>query len=122
VRFDPAKLTIDPSDYAFATSTGSVNHPNDTPGATTVTQVPNGVARDCNSNFSTLGKANDDLTGLPFAVEAKTVWTSGGYKAAGSATASVDAKTVQINGGGYCGWEAVGGDWLGGSPIYLVYR
>jgi len=75
LAFDPDTLLVDTADFAFATSKGSVNHPNDTPGGLVVTRVPYGVARDCAAPSSTLGTANIDLTGLPFEVDlAATKW------------------------------------------------
>jgi hypothetical protein len=108
VRFDSVALSIIPNDFRFSTSTGSVPHES-------TTQVPYGVARDCSQLSIALGVANVDLRGLAFA--AIPNWSLGGYLPFGTATASAFNQVVSISGGGACGWNAPGGDRLGGIPI-----
>ena len=77
--------------------------------------MPYGVARDCAVTGTALGIANVDLRGLPFA--AIPNWSLGGFKPLGSTTPSGFNQVVSITGGGECGWNAPGGDRLGGTPI-----
>jgi hypothetical protein len=101
VRFDPATLTIDNSDYTFSSSTGFVNHEN-------TTQVPYGVARDCRSNFSMTGNAYLDLRGLPFTIVNN--WATNGFNPGGVQTFTSTSQVAHITGGGFCGWDAPNGN------------
>jgi len=110
VRFDPEAIAIIPSDFRFSASTGYVTHEN-------TTQVPYGVARDCSQMNKALGIGNVDLRGLPFAVIPN--WTLGGYVPFGMTTITAFYQSVDITGGGSCGWNAPGGDRNGGTTIPL---
>lgn len=96
LRVDPATLTVDIGDLAFASSTGSLRH-----GSTTVTSMPYGVAMSCTARAD--GVADIDLRDTPFRVD--DAFAAGGFNAAGTATVSPAGQTVDLRGGGYCGWE-----------------
>jgi hypothetical protein len=97
LRFDPATLTIDPTDYQFSQSTGYI------PGWNW-THVAYGSAGDCAGGWSQTGRANVNLMTLPFAVTA--TWQLSGYIPAGSATMSQNNQVVDATGGGICGGES----------------
>ncbi|WNG54701.1 hypothetical protein F0U59_07860 [Archangium gephyra] len=63
--------------------------------------VSYGMAGDCSAPNSSAGRANVDLTGLPFVVTAN--WSTNGYYAAGGSTRSSNDQVVDISGGGFCG-------------------
>ncbi len=123
IRIDPNNLIVDIGDLTFATSTGALT-PN---GGGSVTAVPYAVAGDCAGVGTGTGVANIDLTDLPF--EVKSVFATEGYNPAGSAngtaltpntlTQLVQAKVVNLTGGGYCG--ATGPDGFSSSVIYWLY-
>jgi hypothetical protein len=62
IRIDPTTLLVDIGDLTFATSTGQIN----TGSNQYLTEVPYGVAADCNCNY--WGLTNIDLRGTPFEV------------------------------------------------------
>ncbi|HEX5752228.1 MAG TPA: GON domain-containing protein [Archangium sp.] len=66
-----------------------------------------GEAGDCVAFNSSTGKANVDLSGLPFAVSA--TWKTAGWYAAGGYTKSSNDQIVNVSGGGFCGATAVDG-------------
>lgn len=72
------------------------------------------MAGDCSGLNSSAGRANVDLTGLPFVVTA--TWSTNGYYAAGGATRSSNNQIVDISGGGYCGNTSANG------PFTVSYR
>jgi hypothetical protein len=104
VRIDPGTLTVDIGDLTFATSTGQLDH-----GGDVVTTMPYGVAMSCDGTASGVGRI--DLTGTAFQVA--DTFTVGGFDASGSATTSADNRTVDLAGGGYCGW-------ISPSPYYYA--
>ncbi|WP_375768937.1 GON domain-containing protein [Archangium gephyra] len=100
VRLDPVAMTLDMNDIQFATSTGSI------PGWNKY-YAAYGEAGDCVAPYSSTGKSNVDLRGLPFAVSA--AWKTEGYAAAGGATKSANDQVVNATGGGHCGVTSVNG-------------
>ncbi|RJS25664.1 hypothetical protein DRW03_04045 [Corallococcus sp. H22C18031201] len=118
VRIDPVTLQIDPGDRTFATSTGSVAH-----SQTTIASLPYGAAMDCLTSGSTAGVANLDFTGLPF-VAAPDQFAVNGFQSNGTTTYGGGGRTVDLTGGGYCGWNAVNGSNPLANPnkgLQLVY-
>ncbi|MFT3712682.1 MAG: hypothetical protein QM817_33955 [Archangium sp.] len=103
--FNPLTRRIDPNDFTFSTSSGSVTGgPFGTCGAAcTVNRWPAASTGDCVSNFSQTGTANLDLRGLPFAVSTRNAWTPVGFNPGGSSIQSIGAQVVAITGGGFCG-------------------
>ena len=67
IRLDPANLTVDVGDLRFATSTGSLVHP-DAGGDQTVLSMPYATAMGCEAGVAN-GTANVNLQGTPFAVD-----------------------------------------------------
>lgn len=102
LRIDPATLTVDIGDLTFATSTGRLQHSSKTRGPSSpfVTSMPYGVAMSCTARPD--GVANINLQGTPFVVE--DTFGIRGSNGSGSANVSQDKQTVDLNGGGYCGW------------------
>lgn len=98
VRIDPVTLLVDVSDQRFATSSGRLES-----SGTQVTSMPYGVAMSCTYGVSGLGSV--DLSGTAFRVAADA-FVVGGYNATGQASYSADARAVELQGGGYCGWIA----------------
>lgn len=96
IRIDPATLLVDISNQTFSVSSGTTYN-----GSTAVTSMPYGVAMSCDDTAS--GVANIDLGGTPFAV-ATSAFLQGGTDNQGAATYSNNNRTVNITGGGYCGW------------------
>lgn len=97
VRFNPAALTINPTDRTFATNNGGdrwfgANHFYDN-------DYGNASACGCDG---TQGTANIDLTGTPLTVAAGQ-FTVGG----GAAVYSSDNKIVDLTGGGCCGGTGI---------------
>jgi len=95
VRLNPATLTVDINDLTFATSSGSL-----TLGGLVVTSMPYAVAMSCDSGPSGVGRA--DLSGTAFTLAAS--YQVGGFNASGTAAVSGDNRSVDLAGGGYCGW------------------
>ncbi len=104
LRFDPATLRVDIGDLTFATSTGSLTHP-DQGGPQTVASMPYGVAMACNSGEWGDGAANVDLWGTPFAVDDAWVPLGTGSEFYGGAIFSGADQTVDITANGFCGWR-----------------
>lgn len=100
LRINPANLTVDVGDLAFASSTGYLKHSGSIP----VTSMPYGVAMSCTAPSQASGMGNIDLRYTPFQVN--NAFTVGGYKAKGSASVSQQNQVVNLAGGGYCGWIA----------------
>jgi hypothetical protein len=100
VRLDPVAMTLDMNDIQFSTSTGGI------PGWNKY-YAAFGEAGDCVAPTSSTGRANVDLSGLPFAVSA--TWKTAGWYAAGGYTKSSNDQIVNVTGGGYCGATAVDG-------------
>lgn len=128
LRIDPRSLLVDIDDLTFATSTGAINQ--GSPTGLLITSMPYAVAMDCQSFRWRVGRANIDLTGTPFEVNAdffingnwlgtalyttnstpdgEAIWldpegavTS---KVVGEAqTLPVTSKVVNLRGGGRCG-------------------
>lgn len=110
VRLDPVTLQVDPGDQTFSASTGSLTH-----GQTPVASMPYGAAMDCVDAASTTGVANLDFTGLPF-VAAPNQFTVSGYQPNGTTTYGGGGRTVDLTGGGYCGWNTIDG----ANPLFLI--
>ncbi|QSQ11366.1 GON domain-containing protein [Myxococcus landrumensis] len=109
VRLDPVTLLLNPSDVTFSTSTGQVTH-----GQATVASMPFGAAMDCAAAGSETGIGNVDFTGLPFVV-APNQFAVNGFQASGTIRYGGGGRTVDLTGGGYCGWS-----WMvGGNPLSL---
>lgn len=98
IRVDPATLQVDVSDQRFATSTGRLDS-----SGTEVTSMPYGVAMSC--AYGVVGRGNIDLSGTAFRVAADA-FVVGGYSASGEVAYSADSRSVDLQGGGYCGWIA----------------
>lgn len=121
VRFDPVALAIFGSDYTFSSSVGLVNHLDSEDGGV-IRRVPYGVARDCWDWGSSRGRANIELTDLPFTIDVnRSNWLRAGYRSGGFVNAQAGGRLLTVGGGGYCGWAAPSGDRFGNKPIYLVY-
>ncbi len=105
VRLDPATLTVDIGDLFFATSTGSLTHPDALLGNPTVTSMPYGTAMACNDGDGPDGTSNIDLRGTPFAVD--DTFTPEGTSSAshGGAVFSAADQVVNITANGFCGWR-----------------
>ncbi len=100
VRVDPATLMVDTSDQTFASSTGAT-----TINTTTVTSMSYAAGASCSPSAS--GPGNVDLRGTPF--QAKTgIFVVDGNEKAGIAVYTNNNQTVDIHGGGTCGWCAAG--------------
>ena len=112
VRFDPATLQIDASDFTFSTSSGHIGDP-----AEPLDRIPFGVARDCEGLSSPIGSANVDLRGLPFQVTSG--WTLSGTNPLGGAMPAFDQHVFFINGGGSCGAASPA---LAGPRLQLRYE
>jgi hypothetical protein len=105
LRFDPATLRVDIGDLTFATSTGSLTHPDTDAGPQTVESMPYGVAMACNSGEQGDGAANVDLWGTPFAVDDTWVPQGAGSEFYGGATFSGADQVVNVTANGFCGWR-----------------
>jgi len=120
VRIDLTKLTIDPNDETFATSTGS-----DPNAGNPLHSVDFGSAYSCQGSPSLLGTANIDLTGTPFAV-APNQFGIAGAGATGNVAYSSNNQVVNLQGEGFCGWAAPNGSYNpynagGAGSITVVY-
>lgn len=102
VRLDPVTLRVNVDDRTFASSSGIVYHGNVWENA--VTWMPFGSAMSCLGGWDSSGLGNVDLTGTPYYVD--SAFYPNGFLAAGSSTFSEDLQTVDITGGGYCGWNS----------------
>lgn len=98
LRFNPETLTVDTSDQTFAMSDGSLNHS----GAEPVTSMPYGVAMACGGGVK--GLANIDLRGTRFAIADSFQFR--GTASFGVMVADAEMQTIDIEGGGFCGWMA----------------
>lgn len=99
IRINPTTLSVDTADQTYSTSSGQVNR------GAPVKSMPYGTAADCEAPNSSLGVGNVDLTGTPFVV-APNQFVVGGFLPAGKTTYGPSGRTVDIKGGGYCGWNA----------------
>jgi hypothetical protein len=119
LRLDPATLLVDTNDQTFATSTGFLVHPFNTP----VYSMPYGSAMDCQDFFSSTGIANIDLTGTPFTVA--STFSVGGFVPNGSIATSSNGQVVDLTGGGFCGWASLDGSFdpfnQNGLPMQLAF-
>jgi hypothetical protein len=107
IRLDPARLLVDIGDQTFATSVGS----DCCIGSTVIRSLPYASASDCLFSFADTGRANVDLTGLPFIVNDTFVVRGANPK--GSVNGSVmfghgsqqtvSGQIVNLTGGGFCG-------------------
>ena len=86
LRFDPATLLVDIGDLSFATSTGSLTHPDAGPATRPSPRMPYGMAMACNSGV-TNGTANVNLQGTLFAID--DTWTPVGTDSAAHGGADV---------------------------------
>ncbi len=104
VRINPPSLMVDIGDRRFATSTGSLTHP-DINGSQVVTSMPYGVAMACNSDPDANGLANIDLRGTAF--EVNDTFTPEGITSAsfGGASFSASDQVVDVAANGNCGWR-----------------
>ena len=115
IRLDPANLTVDINDTLFASSTGSLNHPDGGLGNPLVTEMPYATAMGCDGTDN--GTANIDLQGTPFAVDDPFQTDDPGI---GGATFSALDQVVDLTGGGFCGWtQPTGGDFNPFNPDSL---
>ncbi len=109
IRIDPATLLVNVADQTFASSSGT----DCCIGPTPVVSMPYANAASC-VDWIADGRANVDLTGLPFTVD--DVFTVRGWFSAGSANSgtifvpwdffqsiAVQAPVVNLTGGGVCG-------------------
>jgi len=109
VAFDPQTLVVDVADPTFSTSTGGSSR--FTMAGSHLTSVPYAVAESC-SGF-TLGTANVDLVGTPFAIVNNFVLAG----EVGGVTLSSNNQVASVTGVGNCGGDAPLGD-VGGGPGY----
>jgi hypothetical protein len=116
IRLDPATLNVNTGDPLFSTSTGSLSHSPDT-----VTSMPYAAAMGCN----TLGLANIDLRGTPFAVPSNKIAIGGVSTGGASFTYSSANQVVNMYSRGYCGWVGPVGSYnpfnQNGAPLPLNY-
>lgn len=98
--FNPVTRRIDPNDFTFSSSAGSVT--GGPFGATVVSRWPAASCGDCNAGADT-GVANIDLRGLPFSIAATNRWIPAGFVPSGTAIASINTQVMDITGGGFCG-------------------
>ncbi|HEX2766966.1 MAG TPA: PxKF domain-containing protein [Candidatus Limnocylindria bacterium] len=99
IRLDPATLSVDVNDTTFASSAGSLTHPDLGLGNPTVIEMPYATAMGCDGTAN--GTANIDLQGTPFAVTDSFQQDDLGI---GGATLSAFDQVVDLTGGGGCGW------------------
>jgi len=106
IRFDPSSFLVDIADQTFAVSSGI----DCCIGPIPITSMPYATASDCLAPGSAQGKANVDLTGLPFIVD--DTFTVAGFDPLGCANGScggefasfpILAPVVDLTGGGFCG-------------------
>lgn len=103
LRIDPTTLVVDNDDLTFAvytqaTNVGCLNTKPGCPGGSSY-----GVAASCVTNFDASGRANIDLTGVPFHVATTNAFRHDGFTPAGGATIDRARKVVELTGGGDCG-------------------
>jgi hypothetical protein len=109
VRLDIETLTVDPSDFTFSyvasddATRGCWEAESGT--CQTAVSTPWGTAANCawpdpRSN----GRANIDLRGTGFSLDASTTFAAGGWEAYGSATIPQNRRFANLSGGGTCGW------------------
>jgi hypothetical protein len=103
LRIDPATLTVDIGDLTFATTTGRLQHSSVTRGPSSpfVTGMPYATAMSCTGRQDD-GLANINLKGTPFVVD--DTFVPQAFAGGGTAAVSQDKQTVDLVGGGYCGW------------------
>lgn len=101
VRLDPQSLRVDVSDLRFAhtRTQGRITHAQQT-----VQAMPYATAMACDAPGLALGQGRIDLRGTPFAVDSHFV--AQGYLPEGQAVPDASGQTLQLHGGGYCGWLA----------------
>jgi hypothetical protein len=103
VRLDPLTLLVDIADRTFASSVGS----DCCIGPYVITSMEYARAADCLAPGSDRGRANVDLTGLPFVVD--DTFFVNGFVPRGSSNGqygtalTVLASIVNLTGGGFCG-------------------
>jgi hypothetical protein len=119
LRIDPATLTVDIGDQAFAMSSGSLSHSFNE----AVSSMPFGVAMSCDGTAS--GRADIDLRGTPFTLG--STFSVHGSGSSGTTTVDTTLRQASLNGGGGCGWLAIDGapfnpfNAAHGSVLQLVY-
>ena len=113
IRLDPFTLEVDAADFSYAEKVGYHSF---RPGyeGNRVRRSNFGEARSCVARDDRSGRANVDLRGTPFALDATTVAKLGGWESAGFAWFSPDRRVAELEGGGFCGAMAL-------RPIRLVY-
>jgi len=99
IRVDPCTLKVHTGDYTYSSSTGRDSHY-----SFSLYTVAYGTARDCEAPYSHSGTGLIDLRGTPFAVN--DTFGHAGYLSAGTWAFSNNNQTVNLTGGGYCGWTA----------------
>ncbi|MCY1042359.1 GON domain-containing protein [Corallococcus sp. bb12-1] len=98
IRINPLTLRTDTADQTFATSTGSLLHGNQQP----VNAMPYASAMGC----STVGLANIDLRGTPFALISGQLSRGGVSSESSSVSFSDNNQVANLRGYGGCGWVA----------------
>lgn len=101
IRIDPGTLDVDTADQAFATSSGSLNHPSTPPASGLVTAMTYAAAMTCTG--APTGVGNIDVRGTPFQISPSTI-VLGPASSVGMANFSANNQVVNLTGGGSCGW------------------
>ena len=114
VRLDPFTLEVDRSDRAFATMVGRYEFKPAYEDTHDWRRMQYGEVRSCIKSRDESSRANVDLRGTPFALDAAVVATTNGYRPAVTTSFSLDRKVVDLQGGGYCGGAVL-------NPLRLVY-
>jgi hypothetical protein len=99
VRLRVPDLTVLTNDVTYASALAACGN-----GFCQGTNLQWGMAGSCVTNNDSSGTANIDLTGTPFHLDTSAKFFQTGSMPAGSASVSMDRKTVSITGGGACGW------------------
>jgi hypothetical protein len=103
VRLDPGTLRVDIGDLTFSQTRkqGVVRHDNKV-----VDAMPYATAMSCDAPGLPVGKAHVTLTGTGFA--AVDTFKAQGYMATGEVKDDGSGQSLELRGGGYCGWIAPG--------------
>jgi hypothetical protein len=107
VKFDPATLMVDTSDYEGAVSSGSTFEKNsDSSAQHLYAKMPFGSARNCVDSMPSTPQASIDLSGTHFSIAATQIWFPVGYSSSGVKhleTFGIGRQTASISVGGYPG-------------------
>ena len=106
LRIDPTTFAVNTSDQRFSSSSGRLYHVGN--GNRTVTSMPYASSMDCMANAGASGLGNIDLRGTPFFVQPNQFYAHGGSPFAGGSLYGARNQTVQLRGGGACGWNSLG--------------